>query len=298
MANPEHLKLIKQDVEVWNQWRKDNPEERPDLWGANLRGLNLREANLERADCQKANLQKANLREANLREANLREANLEGANLGEASLGEAQLGMADLKETHLRWADLRGADLKGADLRGANLSRTNLREANITGVMLWGAVRNDWLIENIICEYVFWVSEGKQRTPTDRDFRPGEFEELYKHLPTIEYYFEHGFTPIDAVVMDRVVQAINEQHPEFELNLLTLDSRGQPHVTFTVIHKDYAEEALEQIRIDYEAIIKALETERDLLDRFLTLAIKEPRSIIKMKDILGKVSNDGKSGTS
>lgn len=43
MANPEHLAILKQGVEVWNQWRKDRPEIEPDLKGANLKNLNLLE---------------------------------------------------------------------------------------------------------------------------------------------------------------------------------------------------------------------------------------------------------------
>jgi len=31
MANPEHLKILKRGVEVWNKWREDNPKIVPDL---------------------------------------------------------------------------------------------------------------------------------------------------------------------------------------------------------------------------------------------------------------------------
>ena len=31
MANPEHLAILKRGVEVWNEWREDHPETRPDL---------------------------------------------------------------------------------------------------------------------------------------------------------------------------------------------------------------------------------------------------------------------------
>ena len=38
MANPEHLAKLKEGVEVWNKWRKDNPEIRHDLAESNLTG--------------------------------------------------------------------------------------------------------------------------------------------------------------------------------------------------------------------------------------------------------------------
>ena len=88
MANPKHLNLLKQGVEVWNRWREENPEIRPDL-----RQADLREANLDLA-----NLSGANLRRAYLYRANLRQANLCGANLYLADLLLADLSNADLSE--------------------------------------------------------------------------------------------------------------------------------------------------------------------------------------------------------
>ena len=44
MANEEHLRIIKQGVEAWNRWRKENLEIMPDLSKANLNGANLRRA--------------------------------------------------------------------------------------------------------------------------------------------------------------------------------------------------------------------------------------------------------------
>jgi len=36
MANEEHLKILKQRIEAWNEWREKNPQITPDLSGANL----------------------------------------------------------------------------------------------------------------------------------------------------------------------------------------------------------------------------------------------------------------------
>jgi hypothetical protein len=41
MANPDHLAIIEQGVEVWNVWRYQHPDIRPDLAGADLRKANL-----------------------------------------------------------------------------------------------------------------------------------------------------------------------------------------------------------------------------------------------------------------
>ena len=42
MANPEHLAKLKEGVEAWNQWRRDFPDVRPFLNGADLRGVDFR----------------------------------------------------------------------------------------------------------------------------------------------------------------------------------------------------------------------------------------------------------------
>jgi len=126
VANPEHLAKLKEGVEPWNQWRKQNPEIDPDLSGADLNHSNLHKANLFRAD-----LSEAILSEANLIGANLIEAALHGANLSRANLSRAGLSQADLSQADLRKADLLGANLHGANLREADLFRVNLGQANL-----------------------------------------------------------------------------------------------------------------------------------------------------------------------
>ena len=50
MANPEHLAKLKEGVEAWNKWRKDNPEIKRDLTEADLTEIDLRKAGLEGAN--------------------------------------------------------------------------------------------------------------------------------------------------------------------------------------------------------------------------------------------------------
>jgi uncharacterized protein YjbI with pentapeptide repeats len=169
VANEEHLKIIRQGVAAWNEWREKNPFEKADLSEAFLGGANLSEANLSETNLSEADLSGANLNEANLSRANLFRAilnrarlsgaNLSGANLSEAILGqailieanlseaylsEAFLGGAELTEANLTLADLSGADLALANLlwaklSGANLSEANLSEADLRGANLSGA---------------------------------------------------------------------------------------------------------------------------------------------------------------
>jgi uncharacterized protein YjbI with pentapeptide repeats len=129
MANSEHLTILKEGVEVWNQWREENPTVKPDFWTAELR-----DAQLERANLSGADLSLADLDQANLYMADLIEANLQGATLRRANLREANLRMANLQETHLRQANLSGASLEQADFRGASVAYTTFAEVNLNGV--------------------------------------------------------------------------------------------------------------------------------------------------------------------
>jgi uncharacterized protein YjbI with pentapeptide repeats len=163
LANPKHLAKIKQGVKRWNQWRRENPDIRPDLSGADLEGAKLMGADLSGVHLSKAKLMGADLSEADLfmadvNYADLRGANLvrivsfgaefQGANLRGADLLEANLEGADFVRANLQGANLCGAYLEGSDLSGADLSEANLddadlREANLVDTNLSRAHLND-----------------------------------------------------------------------------------------------------------------------------------------------------------
>ena len=100
MANVEQLKLIKQGVERWNQWREQNSNIKPDLSESDLRQAYLQKANLSHANLNKVKLQFSNLTGANLKETSLKkakfqEANLQSANLeGATGLSSSQINLA------------------------------------------------------------------------------------------------------------------------------------------------------------------------------------------------------------
>jgi len=124
MANEEHLALLRQETDDWNDWRADNPEITPNLIGADLSG---------------AHLSGVNLYGANLSGANLSGANLNGAHLFGTDLYGADLYGASLIGAHLNGANLSRADLSRANLSRANLSRANFSGTNLSGTNLYGA---------------------------------------------------------------------------------------------------------------------------------------------------------------
>ncbi|MBZ0298108.1 MAG: pentapeptide repeat-containing protein [Anaerolineae bacterium] len=153
MADPQQLEMLKQGVDVWNRWRKDNPSVpvdlskadllRADLTGADLTWANLanaylREANLTNADLANAIVSDVRFTNANLSGANLHSANLWWANFWNATLVHAILTEAELWHANLTNANLTGANLERADLTSAVLVETNLQQANLTGAVVYG----------------------------------------------------------------------------------------------------------------------------------------------------------------
>ena len=138
MANPEHLAKLKEGVEPWNQWRKENPKVWPDLRGANLNGAYLYRASLSGADLSGATLIRAHLVFADLSGVHLSGANLNSTRLSFANLNGAGLREVSLMGANLVGTDLVGTDLSGADLSGATLINTNLEGADLTGCFVYG----------------------------------------------------------------------------------------------------------------------------------------------------------------
>lgn len=145
MANPEHLDILKQGVEVWNRWRKNHPDFKPDLCNAKLSGLelchnlNLTGANLSGSDLSDSRLMMAELTGANLSRADLCRADLSSASLVGATLSGAFLFRAKATDADLSGVDLSKANLSKANLAGANLSKATLIGANLFEANLWEA---------------------------------------------------------------------------------------------------------------------------------------------------------------
>lgn len=163
MANPEHLKIIKQGVKAWNEWREKNRFLRPDLSQVNLSKANLSNVNLEYANLSKANLSKTNLTEANLTYANLAEVNLTESILNGANLSYADLFLAKLTGAILTWTKLYKVILNGANLTGANLRGANLEFANLRGAILIRTTLAQANFENVYMGYTTFASTNLNR---------------------------------------------------------------------------------------------------------------------------------------
>jgi uncharacterized protein YjbI with pentapeptide repeats len=134
MANQEHLDILAKGVEVWNEWRKERRDVRPDLDRATLIDVDLRGADLSKATLYRVDLSGAKLSVADLTDSNL---------------ASASFRRADLGQVNFTGADMHLADLTGAWLFSANPVEVVLSNARLKDVTLESAIVGDTLFGNV-----------------------------------------------------------------------------------------------------------------------------------------------------
>ena len=131
MANPEHVDILKQGVEVWNQWREEHSNIWPDLSYSNLNELDLMGA-----DLSGTNLERSTFGWADLKRVNFQKAHLKGTNFDSADLEETSFNMATLFGTYFFSSNLRNASFKGAYLTGTFFSGAIVEGASFGSALL------------------------------------------------------------------------------------------------------------------------------------------------------------------
>ncbi|MBP0021239.1 MAG: pentapeptide repeat-containing protein [Cyanobacteria bacterium SBLK] len=124
------------------------------------------------------------------------------ADLSGADLSGADLKGINLKNAVLFNANLIRADFSNANLTNADLSRTQVLETNFEGATLTGACVFNWQINtetklnNVKCDYLSGDTGFTTRRPVDRNFRPGEFAQIFKTVnETLDRYLQEGIPP-------------------------------------------------------------------------------------------------------
>jgi hypothetical protein len=137
MADLEHLKILRQGVEAWNEWRWKHEDVRPDLSGAYIISTDLSRADLSRAD-----LSRADLTGVTLIGTNLNGADLSSTDLSEVIVDSTIFTDNDLSEVKR----LEGVRHRGPSSVGVN---TLYKSAGkIPEAFLRGCGISDWQIES------------------------------------------------------------------------------------------------------------------------------------------------------
>lgn len=129
MANQKHARILKDGVNIWNRWRKQHPEIKP-----NLKGIDL---GIVGTDLSEEKLKLIGLDNDDIKVIKLSREGLKGINLSDADLRRTNLW-----KINLSYADLRNANLQGAYLRDTNMFRANLKGANLSECLLRSTILN------------------------------------------------------------------------------------------------------------------------------------------------------------
>jgi hypothetical protein len=155
-----HLAILKKGVKQWNEWRRENPEIRPLLYGSDLTRATLI-VGLNEVDFSNAVLTNSDLRGQELKRANFHEANLVRAKLHNADLTGANFCRADLCETELPNTILNNANLQGTQLAKTNFEGAQLIGCKVYGISAWDLKLDRAVQRDLIIRYQY-RSEGEQ----------------------------------------------------------------------------------------------------------------------------------------
>jgi hypothetical protein len=147
MANLEHLEILKQGVEVWNEWRRNNQGVNPDLTNADLTdidlyGVHFGACTLNGVKLRGVRLSSGNLKSASLVEADLSNADVHGSTLTRANFTRAKLvktnfGQCVLTRTNFAEANLTEARFVEAMMIMTNFENANLESCDVYGISAW-----------------------------------------------------------------------------------------------------------------------------------------------------------------
>lgn len=213
MAKEEHLAVLKQGVEVWNKWREENPDVKPDLIETDLREITLTGADfswvkLIRAKLDGMNLSNMKLYWANLSQSNLSGAKLIGADLSGVNFNLANLNGTDLSGTNLNFASFRDCNLCEAKLRGADITHSDLRVENLNEADLGDSIAGYTLFGDIDLSSVKGLETINHIGPSILGI-----DTIYKSKGKIPKVFLQGCgVPWNRAIEDLLVDTKNEYY--------------------------------------------------------------------------------------
>lgn len=147
MTTSELYKVLKSGKNIWNTWRKENPEFRPNLRNIELPNFDFTGYNLADCDLSNANLQKAIMIDCQLTHTSFIGANLEGSTIGSSK----ELFQDDpFFGLNIRWSNFSASNMKNSVIKNNLLEachfiKTDLRGADISNCRIHGV--NAWEIK-------------------------------------------------------------------------------------------------------------------------------------------------------
>jgi len=139
MANIEHIKLLCQGVEKWNEHRSKH-DFVPDLTHVEIRSANLQGALFQQADFDGSIFSKVDFGGGHLEKARLNGVTVSRTSFRRASLTHAELKGADFKRACFEDTDLSGTIAFDLKIRHANMTHASFRDAKLRYAHVYNSV--------------------------------------------------------------------------------------------------------------------------------------------------------------
>jgi hypothetical protein len=293
MANEEHLKILLQGVEAWNEWREDNPNIMPALNNLDLSLLQFHGIDLRNTD----------LSNTYFFNTSFRRAKFNNADLSNADFGDADLSNADFNR----------ANLSDACLQAARLINANLDGANLTDARLWETQRAGWSIKGVVCESIYWDEKAEKKSV----YAEGEFEKLFADLTKIQLSYKDGMSLLEVATLPSLIQHLVNTFPDSSLRFVSICTDAGGAVVELAIEDidDLGKEQIKQLqtalekeaqqqielqrkalkerekRLELEGEVKQLSLVIDKLIQRPNFKIQKSKGDIKMSEDKGDIYN-------
>ena len=121
---------------------------------------------------------------------------------------------------------------------------------------------------DVICEYVYWDKEAKEKT----FYQPGDFERLFSESKKIKLFYKDGANLLEIATLPSLIKNLEEKHPGCKLSFQSIEETSGGAIATLVLEesKDIAVEEIEAIR----AVIQA-EAEHNINALRLALESKD-----------------------
>ncbi|MEM8719105.1 MAG: pentapeptide repeat-containing protein [Cyanobacteria bacterium P01_G01_bin.39] len=245
MADKKHLEILRQGVEVWNQWRQDNPDIKPNIY----------KEQLDFGEYNQIQFNSTILSFTSFRFTSFQHTNFDNTRLCNAILNDAELFKASLQNSNLTRLQALGTNFNGANLTGSCIEDWNINSKTN--------------LQNVQCDYIYLRSsysekEGKwiftDRRPHDPEqiFAPGEFTQLFqKALETVDLIFSEG---IEWTAFLESFKQLQDEVKSEELSIQGIEKKsGAFIVRLEVPHQANKAEIEKYIKQEYDAKLKGIE---------------------------------------
>jgi hypothetical protein len=221
MTNSTHVEILRQGLDIWNLWRKEHPEIKPQL-----NGVRLRSAMLRNYDLSNANLIGADLRDSNFRHTDLSGADLNAVKAHRCFFSNSRFTNTCFKQTVLYETVFANVDLSQATYldtcihKGPSVvdNRTLAKTKNLPIEFLRGCGLPDSVINTDIVES-YW-SCFISYSSKDQEFA----DMLYNDLQVNGV--RCWFAPKDIRIGDKFRFIIDEAIHETEILLIVLSKNS------------------------------------------------------------------------